>query len=401
MSLHLLIMKNNQSKKVAIFDIDSGSIAGSCVAYQEGNTIPEKVYWTKRVVLDDHRSFDTFFSQSVKTLTSLGNELITKSMVSIDAVVLVCSVPWMSSQKRTVHYSRKKAFRFDVSMFNMLIKKELDESLSKNIDYAMFEDLNVVERKTLDVQLNGYSAQHPFSYTKPIHDVAITSLIGVMSNVTHEAFVHAIERVFHRKPHIISNTSVLYHAITQLLPNQNEALVLDVGGTNTQVLVIRDDSLETIASFPKGEQHIIEHLSETLDISIPKAQSIIALYTQQRLDDQYAQRISETIEAAFDIWLKGYYQLCEKISRRSLLPSGMILSCSDTLSSFLRFSLLEQEELMTMIHTRSKPYLVDMERLLASHAQQTTLDIIEDPALIPSLHIIGTLINEQSLGYEE
>jgi hypothetical protein len=394
-------MKNNQSKKVAIFDIDSGSIAATCVSYQEGNTIPEKVYWTKRVTLDDHRSFDTFFSQSVKTLTSLGNELISKSLVGIDAVVLVCSVPWMSSQKRTVHYSRKKAFRFDVPLFNTLIKKELDEPLSKNIDYATFEDLHVVERKTLDVLLNGYSTDKPFSYRKPVNDVAVTSLIGVMSRVTHEAFVHAIERVFHRKPYIISNTSVLYHAITQLLPHQNEALVFDIGGTNTQVLVIRDDSLETIASFPKGEQHIIEHLSQTLDISISKAQSIISLYTQEKLHDEYKEGITKAVEAAFDVWCNEFYQLCEKISRRSLLPPAMIMSCSESISSFLRFSLLEQEELMTMMHTRSKPYLVDMERLLASHTQQETLDIISDPALIPSLHIIGTLINEQSLNYEE
>lgn len=391
-------MKKTKEKlhNVAVFDIDSSSIAASCVGYQEQRSVPQKEYWTKRVYLDNPASFEVFFAETIRNLDELGAELITKAGVVIHEVVLVISVPWMSSQKRTIHYARNNPFTFDVKLFNKLVEREINEPLTQNIDYHKYKNLKLIERKTIGVSVNGYPTLRPFETKALVRKVDIEALISVMSVTTYEAFTHSIERTFHQEPRFISNTHVLYEGVKTFIPQQDESLVLDIGGTNTQVLVIRNDKLMSLASFACGEHHILEHLVTELKISFQKARSLLELYTREALDDAYRNEIEPVVEKAFSLWMRELYGVCSELSTRELLPPTLVITASGHIRNSLRFFILKDDELAVHMHSKYRPQIIDLAQLLGLQADQMNIEHLRDVELVPALHVLGKQIDHES-----
>ena len=393
--------KKEQLHTSIIFDIDSASVGVAVVGYKEGKTIPIREYYSARTELDTHLSFEDFFARTLRVFQEVANEALIHSPADIDSIYVAMGTPWVSSQKRTAHYKRKKPFVLNKELAEEIIKKEIKDPLSKNLDYHEHRDLRIFERRSIDIYVNGYPTLKPFDEKREVSDVDIHSLTSVISGTTKEAFVHTIQRVFHREPQCISNTFVLYQALRTFIPNENSAMILDLGGTNTQMYVVHDDHLQDIASFPVGREHLIEDLATRLAVGKGKARSLVRLYTQEMLDEEYQAQLSLVMDAVYRNWMRAWYELCDELSMKKLLPSTICLVAPADTVEWLRYHLLKSDELSEHIHTGKLPRVINLSHFLQVQAEELKATHLSDPEMVPVIDVVGSLIFDNRKNHGE
>lgn len=366
------VSKESQ-KHIVIFDIDSASIGASvvsCIYDKKGQlTNIQSLYETRQFIdVSGAVDFDKFFKKTVKTFQTVAENTHLQSPSDIEGIFCNLSAPWMSSQKRVIHYKQNKPFKITKELVKKCIDKELDISLSKNLDFAEYHDLTLVERRTIDLYLNGFPSLNP--YNQEAKTLDIHSLASVMSLETQRSFEHVIERAFHRKPVFFSNTFVNYQTMRSLLPHENNVIILDVSGELTEILVLKNDHLEQIASFPVGFSLIIKNLADTLGQTFHEARSFLDLYIQGKIDANFSHNVKNNLEQAFKIWFREFYTVCDTLSTHGLLPSTLCISTDYQYTSWFMENILVSDELQEHLHVQKQIQIIDISQVFVEFAQK-------------------------------
>lgn len=374
-----------------IFDIDSASVAASLVLYKRGVTFPEQELFTKRIILEQSNP-EQFLAETLRSIEKLGTEALQKSPSPVESIYVVVGAPWSTSQKKVIHYERMHDFMLTPEIVNEALVKEDTDSLSRNLDFHTFENLDVFERVTTAIQVQGYSSLHPYETKTKIKYFDVHRLVSVISASTHKKITETIERVFQREPVLVSNTLVSWISIQKYFPHLQDTLVLDVGGTNTQLHLIEQDQLKEIAVFPLGMSHILQELSTRLSIGKHEARTLLKLFTQSTLDPEYQEKISHVMHDVFKLWYQKLFEVTDVLSKKKLLPATWTYIAPRDMESWLSFHLLKEDGLSTHIKARSSIQLINISSVLNSISKEQGFDHIQDTEMVPIVDVIGTYL---------
>jgi len=355
--------KVSTKKYTIIFDIDSTSIAGAVVEYAYNSdkqlVQAQEIFGLRKDMSNGQEySFEDFFKKTLKTFEEVAQKVHLQALFSLDEVYVNLSSPWMSSQKRSIKYTKKNEFIFTKKLADELIQKEIDQPLSKNVDFYNHK-VNLFDRHTVGVFANGYPTRNPLG--KKMFDLNIQSLTSVISSQTQEAFEHVVERAFHRKPIFLSNTFVAYNALVNTLPDQDDAIIVDISGELTELFVVMSDHLKHISSIPIGVNHLIRDLSQSLSLPFLKARSAMNMHQEGKLEKKYTKNIQSHFKKSFKIWLREFYSMLDSCTAEGLLPSTIILCAPDDLSLWMEEHILESDELKIHFHGNQKISLVHLQ----------------------------------------
>lgn len=379
--------KPDTIKNNIIFDIDSASIAAGIFEYAydvKGGCLSIRELYSLRKKITDGSlySFEEFWRRSQKVLQEVSEELYTQSLIPIHEIYCNVSSPWASSQKRQIVYSKKKPFIFTQELADELIEKELSSSLKKNLDYHD-HDVDLIDRKTIAFRSNGYPARSPVG--KEMSDIEIDSLVTVMSRQTKEAFEHIIERTFHRLPTFTSNIFISYFDVQKSLVNVDDAVIIDVAGEMTEVMIVKNDHLQIIGTLPHGIHHILRAMAKMLGVSISKAHKLAQLLYSSHLEKDYEEHIEEALHKSYSYWLKDFYNFCDEASKKGLLPKTIVMKTYGDTMSWFETLLLSSDELSEHMHARAT---VEVVHLHASREKESiNVDIVD-----PEMRVIASSI---------
>ncbi len=350
-------MSSHERKKhIIIFDIDSASIGAAVVACHytaKGDLEKVRSVFELRedISLTTSINFDDFFARTLKTFEHVAKTVYLQALDSLEGVYCNVSAPWISSQKRIIHYEHKKPFEVTKKLVESCIEKEIESSFSTNLDFKHHGNVTLVERRTVDMYLNGYSSLKP--YGKQANTMDIHSLSSVMSETTKQAFEHIVERVFSRKVHFFSNTFVSYQTVRTILPHEDSCIVLDISGELSEIFVIVDDHLKHIASFASGMNSIVRDVASRLHMGYQKAFSLVRLSHQESFDPHYQKTMTDVIDRAFRDWLQEFFAVLDALGKDGLLPDTLCLSMDHRLVDWFQHKLLQTDMLAQHMHARS------------------------------------------------
>lgn len=347
--------KNLTKKYYVIFDIDSTTIGGGVFEFsynQKGAFVDLREHFSvrKNITSGKEYPFGDFFARTTKVFKEVADKLYLESRVTIDEIYINVGAPWMSAQKRSVHYKKKTPFILTQERADALIQKELDEQFSKNTDFKDHQ-VELIDRKTIDVHANGYPVRNPIG--KTMSDVVMYSLTSVMSKDTKQSFQNIIEEVFHRSATMTSNTFVTYEATRRFLPNTNNAIVIDISGEISEVTVIKHDHVSHLGTIPVGIHSIVRNLRDTLGISLEKAWSIVPLVSGNHVNEDTRINYERALDTAFTGYLKNLYAFLELCSREGLLPSTIVLKTHKEFKYWFEEKLLQSDELIEVVKNSS------------------------------------------------
>lgn len=313
-----------------VFDIDSTSIAGGVFEYtlsSEGTILSIRTLYEKRKSITDGTMypFPEFWRRTLKTFDEVALAVFLQSFISFDEVYVNVSAPWASSQKQTVRYEKQKTFEITSELIDSLVEQELETPLSKNLDFHDHK-VTLIDRRTLKYMCDGYPVKNPFG--KHVQEIIIESLVTVMSEESFVGFESIIEKHFHRSAHFIANTFVSYDELTRALPNVDDALILDVSGSMTEMFVVRSDYLQQFAAFPLGTYTVANVLAHKRKMSVAEAYHLIHMAYREELDMEYRTSLDNDIYESFRIWLKGFYETLASVSKQGLVNNVLVLKIS-------------------------------------------------------------------------
>ncbi|MGB0925209.1 MAG: hypothetical protein ACPGTS_00700 [Minisyncoccia bacterium] len=341
-------MKQDFAQHYIIFDIDSDSI-GALVFEKILNTKTKKDSYSeiftvrKNINTQQGFSFDMFFLRTLSVFNDVAVAAHKYSGNNIANIYINISAPWVSSQKRVLHYKKDKEFVFTKDIEKQILEKELEKSLKQTYDFKDFNNLELVEQRTLDIYANGYPARSP--YGKSVLDVDIHSLVSVMSADTKQSFNHVVERNFHRDAVFFSNTLMGYDSLTQLFPHENNILSMDISGEVTEISIIIDDHLKKNGVVPFGSAGVIRKLAELLQIPYQKAESLMVLYQENHLEENYRNQVESAMKKAFIFWFKEIYSFLGTVSAEHKIPSTIMLLAPENIQNWFNEWLLKTEEI--------------------------------------------------------
>jgi len=356
MAFSLFSRSQKEEHLIAVFDIGSASVAGALVLIKEKEE-PKIIYSVRKdMAFQEELDFNRFQSSMRGTLAVVARDLERNGLSHLtfthlgsytpERVYCTLSSPWYVSQTRFTSYVPKEKFRVTKKIIQDLTEGEVEafkKSSAVMEHVGKQEAVKVIEKKTVQVKLNGYDTPAP--YDKEAVQMNLTTLISVAPKETLNEIAEEIRRVFAIE-HVEFNAfpTVFFDVVRSSLKAPEHFMLIDVSGELTDVSLVRGDVLLETSTFPRGKKSIIRTLASAVGTSPEEASSLIHLYHEGKLEDEQKKRVEKALESARGEWMSLFQKALRNLSEDFSVPSTVYLSADNDLVDFLE-KLVEQEEL--------------------------------------------------------
>jgi hypothetical protein len=255
----MLGISNHHKKAVAVVDVGSGSV-GMGVALV-GSTGPAELILAERGVLSlEHRTPEHIASDVTGLLASVGGKVFTaytsdlqKQYGRIRTAEVVIRAPWT----RSASVSAESRFKEDVHITQQTIADLAQEALKKATE---IEQSALLEANVVRVELNGYATANPTG--KKAHSIAVRALVSDVDVHIRQMVSEHIQRLCGvQEPTIRSGTRAMLSMIREHSDISRSALILDLTGEATNVIVMRKGISVEHALIPVGTRSILERVA--------------------------------------------------------------------------------------------------------------------------------------------
>jgi cell division ATPase FtsA len=263
-------------------------------------------------------------SQSIyKNLVSVTSQIKKRSAQKPDLALLVFSSPWYISQTKIVTVRRNQPFKIERELFKKLIKDEAQ--IFKRKWRGVFlkkEHASFIEQAPIKTVLNGYTIKNPFG--KSANKLNLYVYLSLCPKAIKENIKEAVSDCLNINS-IYTHTFpfVLLNVLKHLINTKEGALFIDISGEITDVFIIRDNVIEEVNSFPKGENFLIRRLASAFNLNVDGARARLQQYRRGELDNNYAKKIKEVLSMAGEEWGKYSKQMLSEIAQDKYLPQNL------------------------------------------------------------------------------
>jgi hypothetical protein len=286
-----------EAKLSLVLHVGSHSVAGAFVKYEKGRA--PRLFTTVRERLSDDsklKNEEELKKEFSKTLKRLVERLLRESApialrahgsARPEAVYVTFSSPWqkISLLKKTVR--EKEPF--------LITKKDLAQLARESLEgHPDNPSMRIVHRSLLRVLVNGYPVKRPVG--KRAKEVVVFSLIEEVQRDVCDEVLRSLKENFHQDDvECRAFSSASYHAIERFFPYEKNYLFIEVAGTATTVVFVRDGDLCCSELIPRGvhggseeRKRWTEEMTTALEKiagGIPVPQTVfLAIYDSYRAD---------------------------------------------------------------------------------------------------------------------
>ncbi len=172
----------------------------------------------------------------------------------IDSVACVFASPWYQSKPKLLRIHRDTMFSLSRALIAKILKDEAG-LISKEAPKGSMEDSmgrELMERLILSVFLNGYETKS--IYADGVESAELGLYMSFMPKEFSKRIRTELEKVFISRPLTFHSFPLIFYlAIRMLAPNLSRALLVDVAGEVTDIILIEGGMIRGISSFPHGK----------------------------------------------------------------------------------------------------------------------------------------------------
>ncbi|MEK7652396.1 MAG: hypothetical protein AAB334_00360 [Patescibacteria group bacterium] len=328
-----------------IIDIGSGSIGVAVVSVcSDPNIVPEILYTNRKEIkyyggLNSRRFLFSMINAFEEALTDLQKNFISisKNIINIKETHCFFSSLWHISQTRVLTNENGKDTKIIKSLINRIVEKEskiFETSTLKGDINISAEDIQIIEKKIMQIKLNGYETSEP--YSKMAKTLEINFFISAVSKKVIKILEESFFRFFNNKIiqyHTFINTAFV--TLRDINPTINDYLFLDISGEITEIAIIKNGVLFDSISFPFGKNSIVRKLSEDLGTNKEEAISRASLYKSNDSIKIANSKISKIIENLMKEWHKLFDISIKQLLSNIALPQGIFFMSDDDVSQLV------------------------------------------------------------------
>jgi cell division ATPase FtsA len=307
-----------------VIDIQSDLIQGALVSFQK-NVHAKKLYATSvSVPRKLHVTGEYITKMMLRGVGEITKDIIlnAKSITKepIHSIHYVLSSPWAISQSKTVKIQYDK----DTEISESMVEDIIEENRRTLVD-KYEEDMILVEEKIFSVELNGYSV------TEYNHKKAKTLEISFAFTLSSEKLIKKIQAAVSdiidiKREHYHSAILLQYVSSRAHSTHNEEYILVHVHGELTDIVVIKKGFTSHTASFPFGVSTLVRKMASSFKNTLVTANSTLALYTDNKLDDTHRTRVEKTLINVMKGWYVEYDKALEQMSKEIILPRKVYIA---------------------------------------------------------------------------
>ena len=345
---------NKKEKTSIIFDINSGSIGGAIIKHYTDKN-PE-IIAVERINVNYLMDvdIDAFLRCARESFKKVSGKLAKKFSGKIDSALCVFSSPWQISKTGVIKVVEKHPVEITENFLEKLLEKEM----------GIFKDnlrgsrkLKIIERKITQFKLNGYLVKNPIG--KIASSIEARAYVGAADKKLKESIDKNIlenfgisDVSFHTFPFVAFN--ILKYTI-----NAEEGMLFaSVSGEITDVLLIRGNIPEKIASFSFGKNGLLRKISKSFGISINESQSIFEAWAKGHSNKKINKKMFEIMEDFKKEWHIFFKKVLEDMAESSQLPRNIFFVGGEFLTKELKKN--AGKDLSSRLIVLSKPFKVGL-----------------------------------------
>lgn len=333
------------SRRVVLLDIGSASVGGGFL-YNKKGELPVLCYTARRSI--EPRKGESITDAMARTLELLGEQLIYEGSAAlhresgsshIDLVLASVAGPWQDTKVRMVSLQEEYPFTFTFT------RKIMERAVRTEIPGP---GRTLSDTSVISTSLNGYETEHPWG--KRAHRADMTVLTSTIDSVAVNHISRVLRKLFHSHPLEITAFAPLAYAVVQdLYPLQKDYIVLDVGGTSTDAIIVKKGVLAGIGSLPKGVHDLLQAGKEAAH----GAGGVSG--TNHTRNATFA----TTVAAAETLWLAELRKMLAQFASEHPLPRAVFLLADESSREFLK-QLIDSSTIRTLWLTEEPLSLIPL-----------------------------------------
>ncbi len=262
--------------------------------------------------------------------------------------------PWSVSEAKTVKITRDKMFEINNKMLGQIIIEE-ESVIERNLEEKTLKQTwKVLEEKIIQAKINGYKIDN--FYGKKTTNLTIELFTSFVPTELKERLSFYLDAKASRSIKRHNNSCILssYSFFRDLYLEKNDFIYVDIGKLITDVYVVRDDIVFGIASFPFGEENIIQASLLRTNLSRDIFMSHISIGKDSKYELISHNNVEDLLKMGFDIWEEKLKDSLLKICTEMNIPNNMFVITNSEITNLLIRNLSIKEKNKQLQIMRSK-----------------------------------------------
>jgi cell division protein FtsA len=275
-------------------------------------------------------------------------------------IVGVCG-QLVESVTTTVHYDRAHPEEIleSLELKNIIYKvQQRSSERLRNVLREKFSDahpdVELIHAAVVDMQLDGYTLGNPIGFQGKRLTLTI---FNAYIPLVYASMMQGLARQLDLQ---LVSVAAQPYGISKLLAKidstkEFNGIFIDIGCANTDVVVVKNGSVEGMQSFALGGQAFSRALQKGLKVTPDRAEKIKLEHGLGKLNKQSAEKVSQILLADARVWLTGVELALKEFSDLKILPSRIYLTGGSAPLPELRRVLLTKDWAEALPFS-SKPY---------------------------------------------
>jgi hypothetical protein len=331
-----------------VFDIRDSSISVA-VANFEKDKKPEIVlcqnFPIKYQEVGNHKKYITAMLRTLdKAVISSKKELIKiGNKEDIKNYHFFIGSPWTVSQAKTIKIIKDRFFEINNKLLDKIIIGE-EFSIEKNIEEQTLEpNWKVLEERIIQSKINGYKVDSIFG--RKTTNLAVELFVSFIPYEIKDKLSSYIDERIGKKIKRQDNSRILpsYTFFRDLYSNKNDFIYVDIGNLITDVYAVRDDIIFGVASFPYGEENIMQASLEKTNLSRDILASHLSVGLDKKFDLTSHNNGVDLLKSGFEAWKIKLSETLSKICTEMNIPNNMFIIPNSVVSNILANELSKKD----------------------------------------------------------
>lgn len=332
-------MEKTRHHFVAIIDVNSSSV-GACVIkkfnqHKNNKEKKSEIIWHSRkyINFNDDLNFKIYFKNIETALIEIVN-LIKKEQYKPQNIYCFLSTPFFVSRSKTSQHQLNPNSAIKNDFIEKIISNNVNKFLSETPQLysdILDDEKVIIENQIQSIKLNGYVTQDPAG--KKAKTLEISHYMSLGSKNILNRLNSSLSQINH-KAHIEFISSLYGYAsiFSTLYPSKDSAILLDVSGELTDIIVISNSTINSHVSFPIGNNSVIRKAQNLLNSTKASAQSELVLFAEGELAETAKNKLKENLEPIKKEWTEKFESALELVMENSILPESVYIISDGSIS---------------------------------------------------------------------
>ncbi|HBD24936.1 MAG: hypothetical protein A2566_00760 [Candidatus Zambryskibacteria bacterium RIFOXYD1_FULL_40_13] len=381
---------NSKANNCLVIHVSSGSINVALASLAKNKPL-DFIYSMSVPFIGERPTDSKLLPEMIGILDSSIKEVIKKGFLKnnvkdrrISHAVISLSSPWFILKTKKINLTKESPFTITKTFINSILSDEesrFKEELSGKASDTS-HDYIVIEKSIVHTKINGYSvvdimnkrtrSLEAYVYVSAISKLVDDAVMGVISKNTHlgreDVMIHSFPLV-------------LFSSIRDFSSSDANFLIINISSEVTDIVLVRDQIIESTTSFSFGKNTIIRELSKQFKVSLEIAESQLSMYLSEKTDASVSNSMQNILVELEKEWSTHLTSALLVVSPNSNYPKKTFLFVKKNISPIF-LKLLESGSEGSIPTFRKNIQIIEIDESIFKDEYEAVAKIQVDIALI-------------------